>query len=165
LDVLLDAVQGTDLRVVIVGDGPLAPTLEAAVAQRSLGDRVILAGLVSNSGLPIYHQSADYFVLPSTTPAEMFGVSMIEAMACGKPVISTDLPTGVRDVNVDGVTGIRVPAGDARALRVAMETLTADGQLRTSLGEAGRCRVEERFTVQRMVAAHLELCERLVNEG
>ncbi len=165
LDVLLDAVAGSSLRVVIVGDGPLAPKLAAVVADRSLRDRVVLAGFVPPSELPVYHQTADYFVLPSTTPAEMFGVSMIEAMACGKPVISTDLPTGVRDVNIDGVTGIRVPPGEAPALRAAMERLDADGQLRNSLGEAGRRRVEERFTVQRMVAAHIELCDRLVNAG
>ncbi len=165
LDVLIDAVEGSDLRVVIVGDGPLRPWLERQLVERLLGDRVVLAGRIPDEALPVYHKAADYFILPSTTPAEMFGIVQLEAMACGRPVISTALSTGVREVNQADVTGLVVPPGDASALRAAMERLSGDPELRARYGQAGRKRVEELFTVERMIEAHLELCGRLVSLG
>lgn len=162
LDVLLRAVDGTALRVVLVGDGPLRESLAREIERRGLEDRVLLVGAVKDDELPGYYQAADYFVLPSTTPAEMFGISLIEAMACGVPVISTDLTTGVSEVNESDVTGLVVPRGDATALRGAMLRLTEDAELRERMGAAGRARVEERFTLPKMLESHLELCERLV---
>jgi rhamnosyl/mannosyltransferase len=162
LDVLLDAVTGTTLRLVIVGDGPLRATLQQRIAERRLGDRVVLAGRMSDDAMPGLYQATDYCVLPSTTPAEMFGIVQLEAMACGRPVISTALSTGVREVNVPEVTGLVVPPGDSVALRGAMETLAGDAELRARLGEAGRRRVLARFTVKQMIDAHLELCAELM---
>jgi rhamnosyl/mannosyltransferase len=132
-----------------------------AIEQRGLGGQITLVGEVSEQDLPAYYRGADYFVLPSTTPAEMFGVAMVEAMACGKPVISTALSSGVREVNVDGVTGLVVLPGDHDGLRTAMARLAGDGDLRSRLGSAGRRRVEDRFTLRGMVVAHLELCAEL----
>ena len=157
LDVLIRAVSGTALSVVIAGDGPLRADLEAQVAAAGLTAQVRFAGSVSEDEIIGYFQSADYFILPSTTPAEMFGVVLIEAMACGKPIISTALPTGVREVNAPGVTGLEVPPGDAPALRAAMQRLASDVELRRAMGSAARVRVEERFTLQRMVDTHLVL--------
>ena len=162
LEVLLDAVTGTTLGLVIVGDGPLRATLEQRIAERQLGHRVVLAGRMSDHAMPGLYQATDYCVLPSTTPAEMFGIVQLEAMACGRPVISTALSTGVREVNVPGVTGLVVPPGDSLALRGAMETLAGNAELRARLGEAGRSRVLARFTVERMIDAHLELCAELL---
>ena len=98
-------------------------------------------------------------LLPSTTPAEMFGVTMLEAMACGKPLISSSVASGMREVNLHDVTGLQVPPGDHEALRQAMLRLVADESLRQRMGAAGRRRVEERFTVRGMIAAHLDLFE------
>lgn len=159
LDVLLRAVEGSELHVVLVGDGPLAEDLHRQVARRGLRQQVRLVGHVDEAVLPAYHQAADYFVLPSTTPAEMFGISLLEAMACGRPLITTDLSTGVREVNEHNVTGLVVPAGDATALRAAMERLAGNPQLRERFGTLARRRVLERFTLEQMVAKHLELCD------
>jgi glycosyltransferase involved in cell wall biosynthesis len=159
LDVLLRAVEGTDLRVVIVGDGPLRQSLGEEISRRGLGRQAILVGRVSQADLPSYYQAADYFVFPSTTPAEMFGISLIESMGCATPVITTALESGVREVNEKGLTGLEVPPGDAFSLRSAMLRLAGDPDLRKEMGMAGRRRVEERFTLDRMVDAHLELCE------
>jgi len=157
LGVLLDAVRGTSLRVVIVGDGPERAALEARIASEGLAGQVRLAGSVSDEELPAYYQAADYFVLPSLTAAEMFGIVLLEAMALEKPVITTALETGVREVNRAGETGLEVPVGDAAALRVAMERLAGDAALRQRFGGAGRRRVEERFTLERMIEGHLAL--------
>ena len=97
--------------------------------------------------------------VPSTTPAEMFGISLIESMGCGTPVITTSLESGVREVNEAGVTGLEVKPGDVGSLRAAMQQLAGDAELRAKMGQAGRRRVEERFALDRMVEAHLELCE------
>ncbi len=164
LDVLVRAIAGTQLSMVIVGDGPVRGSLEAEIAARNLAGRIAGVGSVPDADLPRYHQAADYFVLPSNTPAEMFGVAMAEAMACGKPVISTSLPTGVREVNLAGVTGLEVPPDDSGALRAAMLELSGDEGLRSRLGAAGRARVEERFSLEAMIAAHLALCEEIAGK-
>jgi glycosyltransferase involved in cell wall biosynthesis len=165
LDVLLRAVAGTTLNAVIVGGGPERPALEAQAATLGLGTRVVFAGEVDVDELARFYRAADYFVLPSTTPAEMFGVSLLEAMACGKPVISTALTTGVAEVNAHESTGLVVPPGDAQALRGAMERLAGDADLRRRLGEAGRRRVLADFTLDKMVERHLALCEELTRRG
>jgi len=161
LHVLLDALKGTDLHVVIVGGGPERPGLEQRIARLNLARQVVLAGEVSDEELPAYYRAASYFVLPSITPQEMFGVTLIEAMATERPIITTALPTGVHEVNAAGVTGLEVPVGDAAELRKAMRRLSEDAALRLKLGAAGRQRVLERFTLDRMIAGHLALYEEL----
>ena len=165
LDVLLRAVAGTALHVVIVGEGPLRAQLEAEIQNLGIGDQVRLTAGVSERDLPSFYQAADYLLLPSTTPAEMFGVTMLEAMACGRPVISSSVASGMREVNLHDVTGLQVPPGDHEALRQAMLRLVADDSLRQRMGAAGRQRVEERYTVSGMIAAHLDLCDEVARAG
>jgi glycosyltransferase involved in cell wall biosynthesis len=161
LHVLLDAVKGTDLHVVIVGGGPIRAELEQRIERLGLKAQIVLAGEVSDDELPCYYRAASYFVLPSVTPQEMFGVTLLEAMASERPIVSTALPTGVHEVNVANVTGLEVPVGDATELRKAMRRLAEDPALRAKLGAAGRQRVLERFTLERMIHAHLGLYEEL----
>ena len=100
-----------------------------------------------------------------TRPAsETFGVVQLEAMAAGLPVISTDLPTGVAEVNADGETGRVVPPGDVAALAGALREALADPALCRRWGEAGRRRVRERYGRERMAerleAWYAELLDR-----
>ncbi len=90
---------------------------------------------------------------------------LLEAMAAGRPVITTAVPSGVREVNVPGVTGLEVPIRDVEALADAMRTLSQDSELRERLGAAGRGRVRERFTVGAMADAHLDLYLRVRGPG
>jgi hypothetical protein len=100
-------------------------------------------------------------VLPSVTRAEAFGYVQLEAMACGKPVISTDVPSGVSWVNQHERTGLVVPAGNVERLRGAIVRLMMDDGLRARLGEAGRARVHREFTHvrfrERLAALYAEL--------
>jgi glycosyltransferase involved in cell wall biosynthesis len=91
----------------------------------------------------------------------MFGMVLLEAMAAGRPVITTAVPSGVREVNLAGTTGLEVPIRDVGALAEAMPTLAGDARLRERLGRAGRERVRQRFTMTAMVDAHLELYRRV----
>ena len=83
-------------------------------------------------------------------------------MACGKPVIASDLPTGVRFVNRHEVTGLLVPPGDPEALAAALGRLLGDPQLRARLGDAARRRVEQEFSAEGMVTRVMQVYEEVL---
>jgi rhamnosyl/mannosyltransferase len=150
VDVLLRALAGSAGRAVIVGDGPRRAAWEALSRELGLTARVTFTGEVPDAELRRLMQTCTALVLPSVTRAEAFGYVQLEAMAAAKPVISTDVPSGVSWVNQDGRTGLVVPAGDAAALGRAVATLLADPLLASRLGGAGRARVEAEFTLERL---------------
>jgi glycosyltransferase involved in cell wall biosynthesis len=150
VDVLLRALQGTRTRAIIAGDGPQRAAWEALARELALNDQVRFTGDVADAELRALFHAAAALVLPSVTRAEAFGYVQIEAMACGTPVISTDVPSGVSWVNQHERTGLVVPAGQADALRAAIDRLMSDAALRQRLGDAGRRRVECEFTLVRL---------------
>ncbi len=164
LEVLLDAMSLCEGSLVIAGEGPLEGALRALVTEKRLGERVLFAGRVADADLPALYQACDVFVLPSTARTEAFGVVQIEAMAAGKPVISTNLPTGVPWVNQDGVSGLVVTPGDRAALGEALRRLLDDGAFRQRLGEGARRRAQTMFSRERMVAAFKSLIDTVVRE-
>lgn len=132
-DVLLEAVRGLDVVTVVVGAGPLEGAL------RRLATRgVVFAGRVDESDLPAYYHACNLFCLSSVTIAEAFGVVLLEAMASGRPLVTTSLPTGVSAVNRDGETGLVVPPRDVRALREALRSLLGDESRCLAMGRAAR---------------------------
>jgi glycosyltransferase involved in cell wall biosynthesis len=145
VDVLLRAMASVDARLVVVGDGPLRGALETQ-ARATCGGRVTFAGIVADDELTALYHACDVFVLPSVTRAEAFGMVQIEAMACGKPVVSTSVPSGVPWVNQHQETGLIVPPADPDALAGAVRCLLGDASLRARLGDGGRRRVAREFT-------------------
>lgn len=163
LDVLLRALERVpELRLDIVGSGPEGPRLRTLAQALAITDRVRWYGEYPDEDLPRRMADADFLVLPSVTVQEMFGLVVLEAMAAGRPVVTTALPSAVREVNVPGETGLEVPLRDVQALAEALETLSRDPERRRALGEAGRRRVQERFTQAAMAERHIELYERIV---
>lgn len=148
--VLLRALQPLDVSAVFVGDGPAREAAMSVARDLHLDGRVRFAGEVPHEELVALFHACDMFVLPSVTPAEAFGYVQLEAMICGKPVISTRVPSGVPWVNRHEETGLTVPPGDAGALREAVATLAGSASLRARLGEGGRRRVLDEFTLARM---------------
>jgi rhamnosyl/mannosyltransferase len=145
VDVLIRALHGTAIRAVVAGDGPQRAIWESLA--RGLGVDVRFTGDVSDAELRELFASCAAFVLPSISRAEAFGYVQLEAMASGKPVISTDVPSGVSWVNQHERTGLIVPAGDADALRAALGRLMDDETLRARLGRQARQRIEDEFTL------------------
>lgn len=152
LDVLLRAARRLLATVVMVGSGPEEAALRAAA-----GPNVVFAGRVSDEDLPACYHAADVFCLPSVTIAEAFGMVLLEAMACGVPLVTTALPTGVSAVNRDGTTGLVVPPGDAGALGEALAALLGDEARRTAMGRAGRRVLEAEYTAALMGERYVSL--------
>jgi len=158
VDVLLDALRFTEqARLAIVGVGPLLTRLVDQANRLGISERVRFLGAVPEDRLRCLYKRARFLVLPSVAPSEAFGMVQLEAMAAGRPVISTDLKSGVPYVNQHGVTGLIVPPKDARALAGAMKTLLEDEPFASSLGQAAQRRVLAEFHVESVVEAHLAL--------
>jgi len=148
IPVLLDAMarlRGAypDARLVLVGDGPERPAIEAAArAHPGLTPAVTFLGYQSQDEVARHLASASMLVLPSF--AEGVPVVLMEAMAAGKPVIATQVG-GVAELVQDGVSGRLVPAGDDRTLEAAIKGLLSDPKARARMGEAGRRTVRQEF--------------------
>jgi rhamnosyl/mannosyltransferase len=154
LDYLLRALALVpDVHLLLVGGGPLWDSIRALAAALGVADRVVFTGDVDDGELPACYAAGDLFVLPSHTRAEAFGTSIVEAMAAGVPVISTEIQTGTSWVNQDGVTGLVVPPCDPDALARAIRTLVADPARREAMGRAGRARARQMFGASTMVEA------------
>ena len=148
-------------RLAIVGDGPERGQLEARIAERGLASRVELCGRLADPDLLDWYRRADLFCLPSCERSEAFGLVQLEAMGAGLPVVSTDLPTGMRAINRHEDTGLVVPPHDADALAAALARLAADPALRRRFGAAARCRAQRLFSRDLMGRRILELYSKL----
>jgi glycosyltransferase involved in cell wall biosynthesis len=135
-----------DTRFVILGEGELRDHLERQVHEHRLEKHVLLPGF--RADVLGCLKSFDIFVMSSVT--EGLGTSILDAMACAKPVVATTAG-GIPEIVDEGVTGHLVPPRDPHGLAEAMTRQLGDEGLRRKMGEAGLARVRERFTVERMV--------------
>jgi len=139
--------------LVLVGDGPLRPRLEASVTSGPTRGQVTFAGATAD--VASYLKAADLLVLPSL--AEGMSNVILEAMACGLPIVATDLIGNREVMGGDGQAGRLVPPGDPAALAEAVGMLLRTPTLRDKLGGAARAMVAERFDIQRVVTQYLSL--------
>jgi rhamnosyl/mannosyltransferase len=163
IGVLLRAMAGvTRGDLLLAGSAPDGGRTARLSVQLGITGRVTLLGVVSESQRRVLLHACDLLVLPSLDRREAFGIVQLEAMACGKPVVSSDLPTGVRFVNRDGETGLLVPPGNPEALAAAISRLLTDSTLRARLGQAAHERVIREFSVERMVNQTIDVYSELL---
>jgi glycosyltransferase involved in cell wall biosynthesis len=150
VDVLLRALIGLDVELIVCGSGPLTAEWKQLADELGLTQRVNFVGDIPDADLPGLYASADAFVLPANARAEAFGTVLLEAMAAGLPCITTELGTGTSYVVENGVSGLVVPPLDPAALAQAITSLQSGPQLRERLGQAGRTRLLQEFTLEKM---------------
>ena len=154
---LIEAMKNVNATLLIAGTGPLREKLLQTAADCGVAARVHLLGEVEDIA-PYYH-ACDVFVLPSVARSEAFGLVQLEAMATGKPVVNTWLPSGVPYVSLDKVTGFTVPPADPASLSASLSRLLSDDELRERYGAAALHRVQSEFSLQRMADRTLAVYE------
>jgi glycosyltransferase involved in cell wall biosynthesis len=160
--VLIRAAAPLDVQVVVLGDGPMRGDWMSLAAGAGGTARFVFPGEVDDHELRAWLAASRMLVLPSVTRAEAFGFVQLEAMACGTPVISTDLRTGVPWVNE---TGIVVPPGDEEALRLAIAGLARDCARAAAIGAAGEARVRAQFSIGSMGDDFVRACEEIAGSA
>jgi colanic acid/amylovoran biosynthesis glycosyltransferase len=152
--------RGVDVTYTVIGEGPDRARVEREVARLRLQPRVNLLGSLSEDGVRAQLACADAFVLASIGVGEASPVSVMEAMACGLPVVVSRIG-GTPDMVSDGVDGFLVQQRDIPALGAAIERLAGDRELRARLGDAARRRAEASFdsrtSARRLLAAIREM--------
>ena len=158
-DVILSAMDRLPDRIhlSIAGDGPLRSGLEAKLASEKYGSRVSLLGRVED--MPGLISRSDILVVPSLLEATPYVI--FEAMAAGIPVVASGI-YGIPEQVEDGVTGILTQPGDEVSLAEAILRLTADPGLVRRMGEAGRMRYREHFTLERSVDGTVKVYEEIL---
>jgi L-malate glycosyltransferase len=157
LDAALLVVQKLpDVRFVIAGEGELRASLERQIKDLALEKHVVLAGF--RPDVLSVHKGFDLFFMSSST--EGLGTSLLDAMACGKPVVATSAG-GIPEVVSDGQTGILVPPRDHEAMARALIALLHDEHAQQVMGAEGLLRVREKFTAERMVQETLAAYRRV----
>ena len=163
LSFLIEAMSQIPARLLVVGEGPQGQEWRELSRQLGLADKVIFLGRVSDEDLVALYHACDVFVLPAIHRSESWGAVQVEAMACGKPVVCTELGTGTSFVNLHGQTGLVVPPRDAAVLAQAIGTLLQDEPVRQQMGRRAQERAENEFSFTKMVQRLVDLYKDVLN--
>lgn len=161
LHILLEAAQGTDYPIVIVGAGPIEQELKAQAMQLGLHNIHFLGYLRDEDKVALLTLCLGV-VFPSHLRSEAFGISLLEGAMYGKPMISSEIGTGTTFINIGGETGLVVPPSDPVALRLAMRYLWEHPEEAAVMGRRAEARYWEHFTADEMVKSYVDLYEGLV---
>ena len=145
-----------DLELLMVGDGPLRPELEALARELGIADRVHFLGIRRDVATLL--SAADAFAL--TSVSEAASLTLLEAMATGLPVIVTAVG-GNPEIVRDGIDGLHVPRGDATACATAIAKLFGELGLIAKLGANARTLVREKYRLEQTIAAYFGMYRRL----
>jgi len=163
MDILIRAMAEAPGRLVIVGDGPQRDNLASLADAPATRGRVNLVGDVSFRRLKALMHTCRFFVLPSVAPSETFGIVQLEAMACGKAVINTDIHPGIGWVARNGQEALTVSVLDSHALAQAIRYLQENPAEAIRLGNQGKSRVEQVFSLDRFLQRTLKLYQEVAD--
>ena len=163
LHILMEAAQGSDYPIVIVGAGPIEDELKAQAAQLGLRNIHFLGFLSDEDKVALL--TLCYAVLfPSNLRSEAFGISLLEGAMYGKPMISSEIGTGTTFINIDHETGFVVPPNDPIALRQAMQYLWEHPEQAAELGRHAEERYWRYFKADQMVRSYVDLYTDLLKQ-
>ena len=145
---LITAMQSVDAKLIIVGEGPLKIELQQLVEKLKLTQQVYFYGNANQSELKCLYHAADLFVLPSISENEAFGMVQLEAMACGKPIVNTDLNSAVPNVARHQQEALTVPPGSVESLANAMNQLLGQPEMAQKLANNGLKRVTMKYSLE-----------------
>jgi len=155
--------RGCEFACEIIGDGPLREDLQTRIDKFHLTSRITLLGSLSQQSVLEKVRAADIFALASTVDersgSDVFPTVILEAMAAGRPVVSTQL-AGIPELVVHEKTGLLVKPGDTARLTEALDELLSQPLLRSDYGNTGRARIENHFRIAQTIAPLVELLER-----
>ncbi len=151
LPTLVLAMKNVNAALLLIGSGPLEARLRRLVREAGVHEKVFFLGALPDESVAAYLRACDIFILPASHRSEAFGIVLLEAMACGKPIVSTELGTGTSFVNRHLETGIVVPPRDVVALSAAINNLIISPERRKLYGRNGRARFNQLFGVEQMV--------------
>jgi glycosyltransferase involved in cell wall biosynthesis len=156
-------VKSYPLKLLIVGKGSLDIDLKRKVKDFGIESDVVFTGYIPPAEIPFYQNMLTIAVFPSIDKSESFGVSAVEAMACEKPVVVSNIG-GLPEVVEAGVTGLIVPPANAEKLAETLEILVKDEQLRDKLGKLGRSRVAKLYNWENNLADMIRIYKALIAE-
>jgi len=157
-------ILGDQFHLIIGGNGPLHAELSALITKLELQDCVTLLGFVGDDELADYYAASDIFCLSSIWKTEAFAIVQIEAMSCGKPVVSTLIPgSGVSWVNEHNVSGITVEPENPEALAAAVKHIALDKELYQKYAQGSLDRYQKHFTREMMIQKSLKLYAVILN--
>lgn len=148
----------------VVGNGPIASELKKQVKDQGIINQVRFAGNLSEEKLYQQFEACDVFILPSVARSEAFGLVQIEAMAFGKPIINTNLQSGVPYVSLHQITGLTVEPGNITELRAAMEFMEQNPEKRIKMGKEARKRMKQEYQMQIMLKRIKNLYDEVLKE-
>lgn len=148
-----------NVKFIIIGTGPERKKLEVLTRKLKMEDYIVFLGEVNNTELPEYYAMADIFVLHSLY--ESLGIVLLEAMASGKPIISTSVGA-IPEVVEEGKTGILVPPENPKALAKGILELVNNKKLRQKMGKEGRKRAEKKYDWDKIINEYCQIYESLV---
>jgi glycosyltransferase involved in cell wall biosynthesis len=161
LQYLLEAMKEIDGHLLVAGTGPMEAEWRRIADSPGVRGKVTFLGEVEDGELPALYHACDLFVLPASERSEAFGLVQVEAMMCGKPVVSTELGTGTSFVNAHNETGFVVPPRDAKSLREAVSKLLAHDEMRREMGDAAKSRALREFSLTMMADRTIDLYKEL----
>ena len=148
---LIEAMEDVNANLVIIGEGKQEKFLRQKVKELGIENKVFFLPSQPRKRLINFYKASEVFVLPSIFKSEAFGIVLIEAMACGTPVISTELGTGTSWVNINRKTGFVIPPRNPKALKEAISKILENKNLAQEFGQNALERVREEFYSDKML--------------
>ncbi|MCK5676916.1 MAG: glycosyltransferase [Flavobacteriaceae bacterium] len=161
--ILVDQYQDAPLKLLIVGGGSLEKELKQLTKDLDIEDKTVFTGKIPFLEVPKYHNMLSVSVSVSILDSESFGVAILEASSCAKPVVVSNVG-GLPEVVEDGVSGFVVPPRDEKETAKAIEKLILDKELRTQIGNRGRERVRKLYDWHDNVKQMITIYKSVENE-